>query len=208
MTPLKVILLANWGIGLTILKELQTTPGIAVVRVVTARGTEEDPWSTAVHNHAVANGLPVTDQDIKRPEAIRRAIQEENADLLVVHAYPRKLPRNVFDAPKLKSINIHPSLLPHYRGSSPTRKVLEDGATETGLTAHFMDENFDTGDVIHQERIPVYPEDTIETVIERLKKVVPALIQKTVASVSNPEFKPTPQKRMFLGQQPCTKALP
>ena len=68
-------------------------------------------------------------------------------------------------------VNIHPALLPAFPGRSPIEDALVAGATETGVTVHWVDEGVDTGPVIAQERVSIEPEDTLATLRERLQAV-------------------------------------
>lgn len=78
-------------------------------------------------------------------------------------------------------INVHPSLLPEFRGLNAVKKALETGVEETGVTVHFMVEEVDAGPVISQEAVPVLPEDTEETLLERLHPVEHRLLVEAVA---------------------------
>lgn len=78
-------------------------------------------------------------------------------------------------------LNVHPSLLPHFRGLHAVRQALEAGVEETGVTVHYMVEEVDAGPVVAQERVPVLPEDTEDSVFERLHPVEHRLLVGAVA---------------------------
>ena len=78
-------------------------------------------------------------------------------------------------------INVHPSLLPEFRGLGAVRRALEAGVERTGVTVHFMVEEVDAGPVISQEAVPVVPGDTEETLLERLHPVEHRLLVRAVA---------------------------
>ncbi len=78
-------------------------------------------------------------------------------------------------------INLHPSLLPEFRGLGAVGRALDSGAERTGVTIHFMDEEVDAGPVISQEEIPILPGDTEETLMERLHPVEHRLLVGAVA---------------------------
>ena len=78
-------------------------------------------------------------------------------------------------------INVHPSLLPEFRGLDALKRALEAGVKETGVTVHFMVEEVDAGPVISQEAVPVLPEDTEETLLEKLHPVEHRLLVRAVA---------------------------
>ncbi len=78
-------------------------------------------------------------------------------------------------------INLHPSLLPEFRGLHAVSRALESGAERTGVTVHFMVEEVDAGPVISQEAVPILPGDTEETLLERLHPVEHRLLVEAVA---------------------------
>lgn len=79
----------------------------------------------------------------------------ERYDLFVLASFGRILPKQLLDVPTLGSLNVHPSLLPQYRGATPLQTALRDGAVETGVTIMLMDAGMDTGDVVLQERTTI-----------------------------------------------------
>ncbi len=87
-------------------------------------------------------------------------------------------------------INVHPSLLPRFRGLSAVRRALEAGVKETGVTVHFMVEEVDAGPVISQEAAPVLPGETEETLLERLRPVEHRLLVGAVADYFWGKVKP------------------
>ncbi len=78
-------------------------------------------------------------------------------------------------------LNVHPSLLPEFRGLDAVKRALEAGTKRTGVTVHFMDEEVDAGPVISQEEVPILPDDTEETLMERLHAVEHQLLVDAVA---------------------------
>jgi phosphoribosylglycinamide formyltransferase-1 len=78
-------------------------------------------------------------------------------------------------------LNVHPSLLPEFRGLRAVRRALEAGVKETGVTVHFMVEEVDAGPVVAQERVPILPGDTEETLLARLHPVEHKLLVQAVA---------------------------
>ena len=153
---LRIILLANWGLGLEILKFLHFRNDIDIKLVVTQYKKESrDRWYNVVYDFALQHNYKVVVQESISFEKLREFIVAFNIDLLVCHGYMKILPEKVFSAPKLGSINIHPSLLPKYRGPSPTYWVLKNREKTTGLTCHYIDEGVDTGNIIAQKEIVI-----------------------------------------------------
>lgn len=89
-------------------------------------------------------------------------------DLIVVCGYKYIISREIFSIPKLRTINIHPSYLPNYRGQHVINWAIVNGETETGVTIHFIDEGIDTGDIIAQKKILILFEDSASTLHDRI----------------------------------------
>lgn len=95
-------------------------------------------------------------------------IEALEPDLGIVCSYCKLLPMEFLNIPKDGFINTHPSLLPKYRGGNPYSHVIINGEKETGVTLHIMDEHFDTGDIVAQQKVEVFNTDTMGTVFNRL----------------------------------------
>jgi methionyl-tRNA formyltransferase len=122
--------------------------------------------STPVKNAALELGIPVFE-----PLSLRDFTQQhadEPYDLFVLASYGRILPPTLLDVPKLGSFNVHPSLLPKYRGATPIQTALLDGEHETGVTIMLMDAGMDTGDVVLQERTPIDEDERYGELHDRL----------------------------------------
>ena len=91
-------------------------------------------------------------------------------DLIVLAGYMRVLPPEFIEAFPNKIINVHPSLLPKYKGLHAVEQALESGDTETGCTVHYVNEELDGGDIIDQSRVPICKDDTIETLTHRIQR--------------------------------------
>ena len=96
------------------------------------------------------------------------SIAGEGYDLFALASYGKILPQALLDVPRLGAFNVHPSLLPKYRGATPLQSVLRDGANETGVTIMLMDAGMDTGDIVLQERTPIRPDETYGELHDRL----------------------------------------
>ncbi len=104
---------------------------------------------------------------INEPQFIEK-IKNLNADLAVVTSYSEKFSKEFLETTKDGFLNAHPSLLPEYRGANPYSHVIINGETETGITLHKMDENFDTGEIYLQKVVPIAQNDTMGTLFNRL----------------------------------------
>jgi methionyl-tRNA formyltransferase len=117
------------------------------------RGRKKSP--TPVKTFAVENDLPVfTPAGLRNNEEERARLSEFKADAFVVVAYGRILPPEILQIPPMGVVNVHPSLLPLYRGPSPVVTAILEGKSETGVTVMLLDEGMDTGPILAQS-LPV-----------------------------------------------------
>jgi methionyl-tRNA formyltransferase len=107
---------------------------------------------------------PWTDERVAELAALQ-------ADIGIIVAYGRILPRPVFMAPRMGSINLHFSLLPKYRGAAPIQWSLIRGETRTGVTAFWLEEGLDSGPIFHQAETGVDPTDNVSSLREKLVKL-------------------------------------
>ncbi|MDQ7840125.1 MAG: methionyl-tRNA formyltransferase [bacterium] len=127
-----------------------------------------------------------------QPESLRsaEALAELSAlrpDLLVTVAYGRLVPGAVLALPPMGCINLHPSLLPEYRGASPIQRAIVDGAASTGVTVMHLAEELDAGDIILQRRVAVGPEETAGELEARLALEGAVLLLGAVGQIARGE---------------------
>jgi methionyl-tRNA formyltransferase len=120
---------------------------------------------------ALARGVPVLQpESINTPDGVA-ALQAWRPDLLVVAAYGQILSRDVLAVPPLGGINVHGSLLPHYRGAAPIAWAILKGETRTGVTIIRMTTGLDAGDMLAREALAIGPDETAGEVEARLAPV-------------------------------------
>lgn len=130
------------------------------------RGKKDRP--TAVHARAEALGLEVRTPLSLRDPAEQAAFAALGLDVAVVAAYGLILPRAILDAPRLGCINIHPSLLPRWRGAAPIQRAIMAGDSETGICIMRMEAGLDTGPVLLSEETAIGPTETAPELHDRL----------------------------------------
>lgn len=125
---------------------------------------------SAVHERAEALGIPVfTPKSVKKEaDVLLGGLQKIGFDLFVVLAYGKILPVSIIDAPRLKSVNFHGSLLPLLRGAAPIEHALLQGFTETGWTLQRIVTELDAGDIVAQSRVAISPDETTGTLYPKL----------------------------------------
>lgn len=90
----------------------------------------------------------------------KKEILRLNADIVLVGTWGEKLKKSIINLPKIATVNVHPSLLPKYRGPNPYMQAIKHMEKESGVTFHLMDENFDTGAILLQKKVKIEPKDT------------------------------------------------
>ncbi len=144
---------------------------------------------------AKKSGLNVLtyEKSINDPDFINK-VKILNADLAVVCSYNKKFSPALLSSVKGGFVNVHPSLLPKYRGANPYSHVILNDEKETGVTLHFMDENFDTGNIIWQKKVPVAPNDTMGTIFNKLNFVSAEMLSDFLKQAEHTPFiKSVPQ---------------
>jgi len=118
-----------------------------------------------------------------------KVLQVYNVDLVILAGYLRKVGRGILDSYNGRIINIHPALLPKYGGKGMYgirihERVIESGDKETGVTIHWVDEEYDTGSIIKQVRIPIYKNDNAQILSERVLKVEHKTLVKVIKELT------------------------
>lgn len=113
------------------------------------------------------------------------AIRAAKPDLLVSWFWTKKVPRAVREIAPLGAIGVHPSLLPRHRGPDPTFWAIERGDAETGVTAHALDDEYDTGAMLGQKRIVIDPSWNAWTLAKKLDRPSLALLRETVRAYAS-----------------------
>ena len=138
---------------------------------------------------ATKHNIPVI-QPEKLSESITQ-LSSLNSQLFIVAAYGKIIPKDILDLPKYGAINIHPSLLPEYRGPTPIQTALKDGKTETGISIMKMDEKMDHGPLLATIPYPITSSDTsatlLETMFAKSAEALPQVIEDYVSGKIQPK---------------------
>tara|TARA_B100000809_G_scaffold265203_1_gene323299 strand:+ start:2038 stop:3003 length:966 start_codon:yes stop_codon:yes gene_type:complete len=125
---------------------------------------------------AEKNKLNIFQPEKVREKSVVSQLKRLEPDVIVVIAFGQILPRAILDIPSSGCFNIHPSLLPKYRGAAPIQWALINGETETGITIMLLDEGEDTGDIILQKRSEIDPETDAILLYQQLGNFAPNLL--------------------------------
>jgi methionyl-tRNA formyltransferase len=138
-------------------------------------------------------GIPVIQPEkLRAPEAWQQ-LQDWNPGLIVVAAFGQILRPNVLKLPRYGCLNIHASLLPRHRGAAPIQAAILAGDAETGITIMKMDAGLDTGPMLSQQSIPIFPDDTGGSLFEKLSALGGELLLETLPRYLSGELQPQPQ---------------
>jgi methionyl-tRNA formyltransferase len=154
-----------------------------------------------VKTAAVALGLRIYEPE--RLGAFAREIEAERFDLFALASYGRILPRALLDLPRLGALNVHPSLLPNYRGATPIQTALRNGETRTGVSVMLMDAGMDTGEIACQETVGIEPGETYGELHDRLAAIGADLLGRTIDRAARGELMHEPQH----GEPSVTKPI-
>ena len=117
-------------------------------------------------------------------EEVLKLIIEYDIKLLVLAGYMRLLSQNFVNSlPSKFIVNVHPSLLPKYKGMHAIKQAIDDCAEYTGVTIHYVDEGMDSGSIIKQDSIKINENDTVETLKDRLQNIEHRLYADTIKSI-------------------------
>lgn len=190
---MRALVFGGQQIGVDCLDFLLRQKEIQVLQVV----TKESPWDKVYGYASMAEfcrskKIPVITPENLSPDLIFQ--MEKMCPDIIFSFYSRHLfPSRLVNLPRFGCINIHPSLLPFYRGPAPTAWALEQGETHFGITIHKIDEGIDTGDILIQQRYPIGNKETGFQLFTRSMKLGTDLFKKNYHKIINQKIKPRKQ---------------
>src|SRR2546427_25871 len=197
MTALRIIFMGTAELSCASLRALLASPDFQVIAAVTQpdkpKGRDLKIQPSPVKQLALDRGLQVLQPERARNEEFIQQLRALQPDLIAIAAYGQILPRSILDSPRFGCINVHTSLLPKYRGAAPIQWAILNGESETGVTIMKMDAGLDTGDILTQEKTPIHPQDTAETLHDRLADLGAELLLRTVPDYVSGKLQPRPQ---------------
>lgn len=149
--------------------------------------------SSQVKELALSRGLEVVQPETLKDESVLSHIARLDLDLIVVVAYGRIIPAEILRIPRFGCINVHPSLLPLHRGSSPIATAILQGDESTGVTIMLMDKGMDTGPILTQRTVAIFREDTTGSLTGKLAQIGAELLVETLPKWLDGKITPQPQ---------------
>lgn len=116
-------------------------------------------------------------------QAILNQLQLEGVEWIILAGYMKLISATILDAYEGRILNIHPSLLPKYKGVDAIGQAFTSGDKETGTTVHYVDSGMDTGQIIEQRQCPIYEDDTKADLEQRVKSLEYELYPKVIAEI-------------------------
>jgi len=171
--------------------------GLEIIAVITAPdkplGRKQVLTPSPVKKWALGANFNVLEPDkVRKPEWIAK-IKELNPDLIILVAFGQIIPQEILDIPKYHALNIHPSLLPKYRGASPIQSAILNGDTETGVSLMIMDKEMDHGPIISNFKFQISNKITYKELSNNLADIGTDLLIKTLPDWIDGKIKPQEQ---------------
>ena len=195
---LQVLFFATSKFAVPTLKKLISDREISLKGVVTQpdkpAGRKQEPSKSPVKIYAEKEKIKIYQPEkIRNNKEFLKTVESLNLDIIVVISYGVILPEEIFSMAKYGAINIHPSLLPKYRGASPINEALLRGDKETGVSIIKMNEKMDEGDIILIKKMAIEEKDDYQTLSEKLEKMAADLIVPILLDYKDGILKPIPQ---------------
>ncbi|MBI2624659.1 methionyl-tRNA formyltransferase [Candidatus Parcubacteria bacterium] len=168
-------------------------PAVVITAPDKPVGRKQVMTESPVAAFAKANGVGVLKPEkIKPPEFIEQ-LRSFESDLIIVAAYGKIIPQAILDIPKHGAINVHPSLLPRWRGASPIPYTILNGDTKTGVTIMLMDAEVDHGPILAQEEIESRGDETTAALTPKLARIGGRMLAEVIPRWIAGNMKPTEQ---------------
>lgn len=194
----RIVFMGTPDFAVPTLHALIQTPAMDVVGVVTQpdrpAGRGQKLTESPVKQVAQAAGLPVIQPASlrKEPDAVTQ-IRAWEPDFVVVVAFGQILRQDVLDIPRRAPVNVHASLLPRWRGAAPIQAAIRAGDVYTGITTMIMEAGLDTGPILLQDSIPIAPDETGQSLHDKLAPLGAILLVHTLEWLLSGSIAPHPQ---------------
>jgi methionyl-tRNA formyltransferase len=157
-----------------------------------------------VKKYATEHQISILQPEKLKDPVFLRQLELWQADVFVVVAF-RMLPAEVWTMPPLKTINLHGSLLPQYRGAAPINRAIINGETKTGITTFLIDQTIDSGKILFSETMNIADDENAGSLHDRMKVIGAKLVVKTLDAIAQGKINPLPQE-VSVSDEPLKKA--
>jgi methionyl-tRNA formyltransferase len=193
VTPVRAVVFAYHNVGVRCLRVLRAHGAIVPLVITHVDDAAEVQWFERVADVADELGIRwIAPDDPNEPDVVA-TVRALAPDFLFSFYYRRLLRQPLLEIPTRGALNMHGSLLPHYRGRAPVNWAVLNGEQHTGATLHYMDDKPDAGDIVAAQSVPILPDDTAREVFDKvtvaaeicLDAVFPALVEGTASRRRN-----------------------
>ena len=196
---MKIIFFGSDEFSIKALEACLHAPGMELALVVTTppqkkgRGLKLEP--SEIFGYCQAKNLPVIEYPTLREFKVAQELLDLRPDIFVVASYGKLIPSNLLEIPKYR-LNVHPSLLPKYRGAAPIHWPILNGDKETGVSIIDIAEKLDAGDIYCQEKIPIDPRTDAAELASELARFSYGVLKKVLAQVKDGQLRGAPQNEV------------
>jgi methionyl-tRNA formyltransferase len=209
MAALRIVFCGTPEFAVPSLRRLAERPEFSIDAVITQpdrpRGRGQHVSSSPVKEAALEIGLHVYQPETIKSESSQEFLKRIAPDAVVIIAYGQIIPARLLTIPRLGWINLHGSLLPHYRGAAPVHWAIANGETRTGLTTMQIDAGMDTGPTLLRREVEIGPDETAPDLAVRMSAVGAELIAETLLRFDRQEISPVPQEGKSATYAPILK---
>ena len=193
---MKIVFFGSDTFSIKALEACLHAPGMELALVVTTpakkKGRGLKLETSEVFDYCQSKKLPVTEFPTLCDPKVAQDLLALRPDIFVVASYGKLIPNNLLEIPKYR-LNVHPSLLPKYRGAAPIHWSILNGDTETGVTILDIAEKLDAGDIYYQEKISLDPRTNAAELASALARFSYGVLKKVLGQVRDGQLRGTPQ---------------
>ncbi len=142
-----------------------------------------------IKKFCLENDLPFVQPENLKSIEVKNIFKEIESDLLIVFAYGKIIPKDIFELPTYGSINIHTSILPSYRGAAPIQRAIINGDKSSGITFMKLSESLDEGPIIESFKVDIKEEETSGSLAGKMAKVASRRIVETIENIELNDIK-------------------
>ncbi|MBE7706461.1 MAG: methionyl-tRNA formyltransferase [Cyanobacteria bacterium SIG30] len=198
MEKIKLVYFATPKLALSTFEHILNSKDFEVLALVTQTPKPSGRGNKIIDSELKKCALEHNIEVIETPKISKdietlRKLKAYGADFFVTFAFGQILSQEVLDIPKCATINVHPSLLPKYRGSNPIRACLLNGDCKTGITTAVTVLALDEGDIVLQEEFEITPDTTSFELEEIIEQKAPKILEETLIGLKECKLKPYPQ---------------
>ncbi len=205
----EIVFYGTAAIGLPILKELHAHYRLALIitQPDSRGGRQRQTIIPAVKQFAQKNSLECIQPRSLNESGLDEMIGRRQPLIAVAVAYGQFIPRRLYALPRFKTINVHFSLLPAYRGAAPVQRAIENGEQQSGVTIFEINARMDAGDIWAQEKVPIRPEDTCQSLQQRLGELAAPFLLQTMEQIFSAKISKRPQDDTLATLAPAVQKI-